>query len=110
MRRYFFDHFEFDPPSSEQSLELAISSPSQHNEFDSFLKSCKASSTGSSTPSSNWSRWQQVSDHLKELVGIAMPHPSQLRTATIINDDWNDAEIAFAFESYLIWYHWLTSA
>jgi hypothetical protein len=110
MRRYSFDHYEFYPPDSEQSLEVAISSPLEHNEFDSFLKSCGSSGAGTYSPLLSWPRWTQVANHLNDLIGLQIPHPTQFITASIICDDWNDVEIAFAFNSHLVWYHWSTSA
>jgi hypothetical protein len=111
MRRIICDQYEFEPPDSEQSLELAIATPSHHfPDLKSLLVACEASAHNDSAPPPGWRRWQMIASHLKQFADIDMPHPNQLRGAMLICDDWNDVEVGIAFGSTLVWYHWLTTA
>src|SRR3954468_21007777 len=50
VRRISCDQFEFDPPDSEQSLELALSDPRQHQALRSLLAECGASANPGTPP------------------------------------------------------------
>jgi hypothetical protein len=110
MRRLFFDQYEFDTPNSEESLELVISSPRQHPDLGAFLKECGASAQDGPPPAPGWPRWHTVTEHLRRLAGVELPHPSRFRAAVLMHDDWNDLELAIAFGPLIIWYHWSTTA
>lgn len=110
MRRLLFDQYEFDTPDSEQSLDLAISSPSQHADLAALLAACGASVRAASAPPPNWRRWVEVADLLGRFAGIELPHPSRWREAMLISDEWNDLELGISVKTILVWFHWSTSA
>lgn len=108
MRRIFCDQYEFDPPGSEQSLELALTSPTRHCPDLAALLLASGASSQSGPPPHGWVRWDEVAAHLERFAGV-IPHPTQARVAVLLRDDWNDLELGVAFESVLVWYHWSTS-
>ena len=111
MRRLSCDQDEFDPPESEQSLELAISSPSRRQpNLTALLIACGASVCNGAPPPTGWHRWQTIANHLRRFAAVDLPHPSQLREAMLLRDDWDDVELGVAVGSLLIWYHWSTTA
>ncbi len=111
MRRVTCDQWEFDPPDSEQSLELAIAAPSRHcPDLAALLAECGASARDGPPPPSGWPRWREVAVHLERFAGVSLPPPPQVRAAVLLCDDWNDVELGVAFGSVLVWYHWSTSA
>jgi hypothetical protein len=110
LRRLSCDQDEFES-GSEQSLELAIASPSKHCcDLCALLVACQASATRGPTIPPDWSGWLRVMEHLRRFAAIDLPHPSQVREAILINDEWNDVELGLAIEGHLVWYHWSTSA
>jgi hypothetical protein len=42
--------------------------------------------------------------------GSELPHPSQWREVALLCDEWDELEVAFAFDATLVWYHWCTTA
>ena len=111
MRRVTCDHWEFDPPESEQALELAIAATSRRwPDLATLLASCGASASDGKPATTGWVRWAEVAAHLERFGGVALPHPTQLRAAVLLCDDWNDVELGVEFGSTLLWYHWSTSA
>jgi hypothetical protein len=110
MRRLSFDQFEFDSPCSEQSIEIAVATPSQYLYLESFLADCGASDSTGPPITPSWMKWNVTADDFHRRAGIELPHPSQWRESALIDDEWNDLEIAVAAESILIWYHWYTTA
>jgi hypothetical protein len=109
MRRLSFDQDEFDTSSSEESLDLAISSPTRHSNLAIFLKECGPCRSGAPLPP-GWPLWWKVAEHLRRFAGLELPHPSKWREALLMCDEWNDLEVAIAFDAVLVWYHWSTSA
>lgn len=109
MRRLSFDQYEFDPPDSEQALDLAISYLGRHRGLEVFLDECGVSRTRLPLPP-NWARWSAAAEHLRAFAGIELPQPSKWREAVLLCDEWNDLELGIAIDSLLIWYHWSTSA
>lgn len=110
MRRVTCDQWEFDPPDSEQSLDLAVTKPSRRcPDLAALLASCGASATDGPTLPVGWGRWPEVAEHLERFAGIALPGPPDCR-AVLLSDEWNDVELGVAFGSVLVWYHWSTSA
>lgn len=107
----FFDQYEFDSPNSEQTLELVLASPKQHHDLTMFLEKCDAASAISGrSPDAGWDRWEKVRGHLRQFIGLELPHLDGCREIVLICDDWNDLELAIAAGANLIWYHWSTSA
>lgn len=111
MRRVSCDQYEFDPPDSEQALDLAIAASSRHcPDLSVLLATCGASAKDGPSLQPDWSRWDMIARHLEQFAGVNMLHPTQVRATVLIRDDWDDVELGIAFESVLIWYHWFTSA
>lgn len=110
MRRISCDQFEFDPPDSEQSLELAIARPSQPRGFRAFLTGCGASAPGGPPPDPGWRRWEQVRDHVRRFAGIELPHLGGCREVTLLRDEWNGLEVGPSCGPHLLWYYWSTGA
>jgi hypothetical protein len=110
MRRLQFDPYEFDSWSSEESLEIVVSTPSQHRSFSSFLRDCNADATASGAIPPSWPRLAHSLLVLQHRGGIELPHLSKWRDSILIRDEWNDVEFAIAAGSILVWSHWTTSA
>jgi hypothetical protein len=110
MRRLHFDQYEFDSPDSEQSLEVVISSPRQHDGLKAFLSECRASSDVAPPPAPGWDHWPSVTENLRSLAGVVLPEMSQWREGALFRDEWDDVEVAIAAGPFLVWYHWLTTA
>ena len=111
MRRVSCDQYEFDPPDSEQSLELAIAAPSSHcPDLRTLLRACGASSDQGPSAAAGWPRWSMVAEHLARFAGLELPRPTGLRQTLLLRDDWDDVELGVAYGSLLVWYHWSTSA
>jgi hypothetical protein len=111
VRRVSCDQFEFDPPDSEQLLDLALASPSRHcPDLPTLLNACGASASDGPPLPPGWIRWTEVTAHLERFAGLALPHPTQVQSAILIRDDWDDVELGIAFGSVLVWYHWSTTA
>ena len=110
MRKLTFDQYEFDTPSSEESLEIMIASPRQFNEFAAFLKACPTSRTHGSPLPKGWQKWFQVAEKMDRFAHVQLPRLEQCREAVVFIDDWNEVEVAAAAGPSLFWYHWLTSA
>jgi hypothetical protein len=111
VRRLSCDQDEFDSPESEQSLELAITSPSRRQpDLAALLIACGASACIGPRPPPGWHRWQTIADHLRRFASVDLPHPTQLREAMLLRDDWDDVELGVAAGSLLIWYHWSMTA
>ena len=71
MRRIECDHLEFDPPGSEQSLSLAIASPSdQMPSLAELVSHCGASGTEGSGIPAEWPNWPKVSSHIEKFSGM----------------------------------------
>ncbi len=111
MRRVICDQYEFDPPESEQELEVVLAEPSRHcPDLPALLVACGASAQDGSPLPVEWDRWDQVAAHFKRFLGVVLPNPSQVRSAVLLRDDWNEVELGIAFDSMLVWYHWRTTA
>ncbi len=111
MRRMSFDQDEFDPPDSEQFLELALSSPGRrHQDLATFLADCGASAISGRTPDVGWGRWEMISEHLSRFARLNLPGIGGCREVVLLRDDWDDLELAITSGAYLIWYHWYTTA
>lgn len=105
------DQFEFDPPDSEQSLDLAIATTSRHwPDLQSVLRACGASGHQRPLPKPDWPHWPMIAEHLARFGALKLPRPTELREIVLLCDDWNDIEIGLAFGPSLVWYHWTTSA
>jgi hypothetical protein len=100
MRRLAFDPFEFDSPDSEESLELAVSTS---------LAACGASARPGPPPTVNWDRWPSVVVYVRTFAGVELP-PIEGCRVILLNDEWDDLELAVAAGSLLVWYHWWTTA
>ena len=109
MRRLSFDAYEFDSTSSEESLELAVSSARQHATFAEFLTECGASSLTGEPPPASWHQWEWVAGTIRLRVGLDLP-PMQACRVVVLSDNWDDVELGIASESVLVWYHWSTTA
>lgn len=104
MRRVLCGQWEFDPPDSEQGLELAIVAPSRHSpDLSALLAACGASARHGPPPV-GWVRRVAVAAHLERFAGIVLPVPPECQ-AVILRDDWDDVELGVAFGSVLVWYH-----
>ena len=111
MRRIFCDQYEFETPSSEESLEIAIAAPSRHcPDLSSLLSQCGASSTQGPEISEHWSGWNTVFNRVERFAGMAMPVPIRPRNSVLLQENWDEIEIGVSFGSVILWYHWLTTA
>jgi len=111
VRRVSCDQYEFDPPDSQQALDLAIAAPSGHcPDLATLLAACGASAPDGSPPPAGWVGWGPVEAHLARFAGLDLPHPTKVRAAVLLRDEWDDVELGVAFGSVLLWYHWSTSA
>jgi hypothetical protein len=111
MRRVSCNLYEFDPPDSEQALEVALAAPSRDcPDLAALLAACGASALAGRPPPADWARWGQITAHLHRFAAVAVPDPTQLRAAVLLRDDWDDVELGIALDSVLVWYHWSTSA
>jgi hypothetical protein len=103
VRRLSCDQYEFDPPGSEQALDLAIASPSRLcPDLAALLLACGASAQDGPPPPADWVRWGEVAAHLERFAGVALPHPTQVRAAVLLRDEWDDVELGVAFGSVLL--------
>lgn len=109
MRKLLFDQYEFDEPSAEQTLEVAISSVPRHGDLPSFLTECGATLRDGMPATQDWSRWAEIAANMRRFAGIEV-----VRNAgspfLLLNDDWDDCEVAFQSGSLFVWYHWWTTA
>lgn len=111
MRRITCDQDEFGVPESEQSLSLAIATPSRScPDLQAFLLACEKSELPRQPLVSNLQRWQQIAAHLKEFANLELPPQEHMRETWMISDDWNNVELVLAFDAVFVWYHWSTSA
>jgi hypothetical protein len=109
MRRLSFDAYEFDTTSSEESLDLAVSSARQHATLAEFLAECGASTQAGQPPPADWRQWDWVSGAVHLRTGLELPPIRECRVV-LLSDDWDDVEVAVVSGSTLIWYHWWTTA
>jgi hypothetical protein len=109
VRRLSLDQYEFEPPDSEQMLELAISSPNQHPDLCQFLEACGASAGTGNPPPARWPKWPQVVESVRQFAGLELP-PADACKVIVLSDDWDDVELVVVVGSLLFWYHWWTSA
>ncbi len=109
MRRLSFDQYEFDNPSSEEALELAVSSSRQHWPLAAFLAICGASKVVGRPLPAGWPRWAEVAAAVRERAGIALP-AAEACEGVVLSDDWDDVELGVVAGTVLVWYHWWTTA
>jgi hypothetical protein len=109
MRRLSFDQYEFDSPSSEESLNLAISSTWQHRDLAAFLMECGANGRHSSQPSGDWDRWSEVVEYTHRFASLHLP-PLSACHVLWLSEDWNELELVVETGSLFVWYHWWTTA
>lgn len=109
MRRLSFDQYEFDTPSSEESLDLAVSSSRQHWPLAVFLSLCGASAQAGRPAPAGWPRWAEVAAAVRERAGVALP-AAEACEVVVLSDDWDDVEVAVVAGLVLVWYHWWTTA
>ena len=110
MRKLSFDPYEFDPPSSEQFLELAISRLQEHRDLETFLKECGASATSGRPVDPGWNRWQGIGMNLESFAGLSLPPFDECVEIVLLSDDWDDTELAIKTAAHFVWYHWYTTA
>jgi hypothetical protein len=110
MRRLSFDQYEFETVDSEESLELVISSPERHPDLRQFLVDCGAQHRQGVAPGPDWTSWSKVAEHLRCFAGVELPHVGHWREIWVLHDDCDDLEVALSAGSWVIWYHWSTSA
>jgi hypothetical protein len=111
IRRISCDPFEFDTPDSEESLELAIASPSYYcPDLRSLLSACGASAVHGPAIAVDWPGWRTIALYLPRFAGLELPRPTALRESVLLRDDWDDVEVGIAYGSVLLWYHWSTTA
>jgi hypothetical protein len=109
MQRLSFDAYESDTTSSEESLDLALSSARQHPTLAAFLAECGASSQAGESPPADWCRWEWVVETVRLRTGLELPPIRECRVV-LLSDDWDDVEMAVVSGSVLVWYHWWTTA
>lgn len=110
MRRMSLDADEFDPPGSEQFLELAISLSRRHRDLGLFLEECGASGVPGLAHEVGPGRWEKVWGHLRQFAGLELPDFDDRRRVILLSDDWDDLELAIGTDAASIWYHWYTTA
>lgn len=108
MRRLSFGPERFYPPGSEQFLELAVASAIDPDSFDDFVKSC-SSNCRASQPPTPWESWQNIRGNVLWFAKIELALP-QLCRIEVINDEWDDLEVAIESGADRVWYHWWTTA
>jgi len=109
MRRFSFDQYEFDSASSEEALELAVSSVAQHPTLAEFLTDCGASSRTGSRPPVDWANWEWIGGTVRARTGLELP-PIEKCEVLLLSDESDDVELAIRVDSVLLWYHWWTTA
>ncbi len=111
MRRIHCDQYEFDPPDSEQSLDLVLAAPSIHfPDLQALLSVCGASAADGPAPRVGWVRWDGVAANLERFGQVILPPARELQRVILLEDRWDELEIGIAFRSLLVWYRWTTSA
>jgi hypothetical protein len=110
MRQLQLDQYELDPPESEQSLRIAISTPRQHSTVGAFLVACGASATQGPAVGLDWPKWHVVSAHLRQHARLDLPHRTKVRDTVLLRDHWDEVELAIVYGDVLVWYHWGTTA
>lgn len=110
MRRITCDQYEFDPPDSEQCLELALSNATRYPDLGAFLEACGASASPGRVLELGWGDWEMVQAHLRRFAGLELPDLGECREAVLIRNDWDDIELAIRAGDDAIWYHWFTTA
>jgi hypothetical protein len=109
VRRHSFDQYEFDDPSSEEALELAVSSSRQVWPLAAFLAVCGASERVGRPLPAGWPRWAEVAAAVRKRAGVDLP-AAEACEVVLLSDDWDDVELAVVAGSVLVWYHWWTTA
>ncbi len=110
MRRIHCDPYEFDPPDSEQTLDLAIAAPSKRLPNLAALFAEVKTPNAQRLPPLDRDQWRVVASHLAEFAGVSVPDPSAVRDAIVLQNDPDAVEIGIEFGSYLVWYRWFSSA
>lgn len=112
MRKHSFDFFEFEPPESEQFLDLAFASKRQYADLQEFLADCGAldESLRSSSGSGNWQETTEyVRAYLRKCLGIELPLTNGSQP-TVLSKEWNDVEVSMETPEEFVWFHWWTTA
>lgn len=108
LRRLTLDYQEFDPPESEQTLELAIASLREHRSLSEFT-ALFATSDARETPPMVWKQWGWICDNIAKFLGVSAPPITECRTE-VIGETWDDVELVIESATERIWYHWWTTA
>lgn len=108
MRRLSFEPDRFSPPDGEQFLELAIASLTDHDSFADFVKSCSPDCQ-TSQPPAPWESWPNIRGNVLWFANLELARPHLCRIE-VINDEWDDLEVAIESGTDRVWYHWWTTA
>jgi len=108
LRRLTIDSEEFDSRNSEQFLELAIASRSEHRSLSEFTALHSTSDASNPLPS-DWKQWDWICWNVAKFLEVILPPISECRV-DIIGEEWDDVELAIETPTERIWYHWWTTA
>src|SRR5262245_26754673 len=113
MRKLSFDQWEFNPPESEQSLDVAIASAREYAGPPEFLAACRPADEScrglpAPQPIAELARCGEVLGYLREYAGLELEDGSW--SAGVISDEWNDLELVLVSGRQYIWYRWETTA
>jgi hypothetical protein len=115
MRTLTFDPFEFDNPSTEETLELWIAAKGDFPFPDvrSFVESAasvkSAEVLGPAGPFRERFGYGMVRGYLARFAGIMVPQPCDWPTFVLNHDD-TDWDGVFEAPGLFIRYHWFTTA
>jgi hypothetical protein len=115
MRTLIFDQFEFDPPDSEEALEISIAAKgkfpfSEVQDFAAAIIGIDAAKDFSQATSFDESfGYGLIRDYLRKYADISLPSPCNWPTYIMVhdNDEWDGI---IEGPSIFIRYHWSTSA
>ncbi len=114
MKTLRFDQFEFDDPSSEQWLEIAISERRNQScpTVQTFVERVIDTRSGplpSPRSFSTLTSFGADADFLRRFAGIPVPDACSW-TCFVLLDDWNDRHVILDLGYAFISLHWSTSA
>jgi hypothetical protein len=106
-----FDSYEFDNPSSEETLELAIASKRHVRSITDFLPMFVTGAVTERTmiPLKKLFRSATVGSYLCRFAGIEVPQDCDW-PAVILNDSWDDLDVVMEAPGDFIRFHWWTTA
>jgi hypothetical protein len=113
MRILFIDPFEFEDPSTEESLKIAIASKKQTDDVKVFVASTPDGAVTRVLPTprcfSEDIGYGLIRKHLKEFAGIVLPASCAWPTY-VLDDSGDEWDVVLESPTQFIRYQWSTSA